>query len=295
MQYLILGANGYIGSYLYKRMKKDTLDVIGTRHTSGDESELLSFDILKDDVADLTNQIIDSSKTAIFCIAQSNIDKCYSEYEKSYEINVIRTKEILRKLNSTGFKIIYFSSDNVFDGEEGNYTETDITIPINDYGKMKKEIEDYINREIPNACIFRLPKVISNSCENQNLLYEWDRAKEDSIIKCIKGNVISFISLTDLYNAILVAVKQNLKGLYNVSANEAISRKQLAEKFIISADKSINSVIECGIEEFPFKDKRRPLNVSMNNEKFCKATGYIFADIDTVIKKYLKGDEDGIY
>ena len=70
MQYLILGANGDIGAFLYCRLKMDGKTVTGTGH------------IHKMDVCD-------KEKTAIVCIAQPNFSLCYGNYNLSYEINVV--------------------------------------------------------------------------------------------------------------------------------------------------------------------------------------------------------------
>lgn len=294
MQYLILGANGYIGSYIYDRMQKSGLAVIGTGHKRAGCEELVYYDIRTDDIEDILKACVeDSEKTAIVCITESNIDKCHVNYEECYQTNVVAMKSLIHKLHGNGFHVIFFSSDNVFNGEKGNYTEESQTCAINDYGKMKAEIEAYLLEHEPQTCIFRISKVVSNKKERQNVFTEWENQMKDSEIRCIQGNIISFIYIEDIYQACLLAAEKRLAGLYNVVGDQGYSRKELAQKFYAAKNVANIKIHECSAQDIPFKDKRRPLNVSMSNQKFKKETGYRFTSMDEVIRKYVENNQEG--
>lgn len=293
MKYLILGASGYIGSYLYQSLKKDGYDVTGTSRTMQNGQEYIQFDILRDSVDKVVmEENDDTKKIAIFCIAQSNIDRCHTDYQISYDINVVQTKEMIKKLSERKYKIIFFSTDNVFDGKEGNYTEQSTTNPLNDYGKMKVKIEKYLINEIDDFCILRLPKVLDNRINGSNLLSGLDAIKDGQVYKCIQGNILSFLGLKDLYNVLLIVVNHNLSGIFHVCGDENISRKEFVKKFLHMAHKDKVHVTECELEGIPFIDKRRPLNVSMSNEKIRKMTGYTFFSIDEMIMDYIQESID---
>jgi len=287
MQYLILGANGYIGSYLYRRMKEDNIKAVGTCHAKAEKSDLICYDIRNDSLDIVMGEITGEEKAAIVCIAESNIDRCYEEYERAYQVNVVLMKDMIHKLVQNGFKVIFFSSDNVYDGKNGNYTEESETSPINEYGKMKAEMEQYLQDNVREVCIFRISKVLSTGKEKQNLLSEWDEKIREGKIFCLRDNIISFVHIEDIYQACRIASESNLHGLYNIVGNEAYSRKQLAEKFYKLLGVSNIQIIECNANELPFKDFRRPGNVSMNNGKFIRETGYVFASMNEVISGYL--------
>lgn len=69
-----------------------------------------------------------------------------------------------------GFHVIYFSSGNVFDGESGNYTEESQTNPINKYGSMKAQMEQYLLKCEPEVCILRISKVVSMNRDSKTFL-----------------------------------------------------------------------------------------------------------------------------
>lgn len=288
MQYFVLGATGYIGEYLYHRLKSDGCNVVGTSRSAADDDELLYYDIQSSDIDSLLEKADkNEEKAAIVCIAESKIDKCHENYSEAYDINVVKTKELICKLSEKGFHVIYFSSDNVFDGASGNYTEESCTNPINKYGSMKAEMEQYILRNVPEAYILRIPKVVSPQNKKQNVFTEWLNQAESGSIRCIKGNYISFVCIEDIYQSCLVAIEKRMHGLYNIVGDESFSRAELAGKFYKKLGITDVDIRECDIQEFNFKEKR-PLNISMSNMKFKSETGYQFMSMDDVIQEFVE-------
>ena len=263
------------------------MDVIGTAHRCSYGQDMVRFDALSDSAFHITKLIEGKEKTAIICIGQANIDKCLVEYELSKKINVVFIKEVTEILTQEGFQVIYFSTDNVFDGRKGNYSEQSKTCAINNYGKMKEEIEHFLLDKYPDVCTFRLPKVLGTQRERQNILTDFENRAEDGEICCIKGNIMSIISKKDIYRACLIASARRMYGIYNLSSGEVYSRKGLAVKFLSKLGVCPEKVIEMELKEFNFKDAR-PLNISLDNSKFRCETGYEFETVDMLIKQYNK-------
>lgn len=288
MQYIVFGLDSYVGSYLYKKLEEHNKKVIGTsRHCIGNENGKIFFDLKEDhDYKSILNQISGKEKIAILCIAETKIDRCFESYKESYEINVEKTKKLIHELIQNGFQVIYFSTDNVFDGVCGNYTEQSDTNALNQYGMMKAEMEQFLLENEKQACIFRISKVISTCRDRRNLLTEWEDSISRGVIYCIKDNRISFICLEDIYNACVLATERKLQGLYNIVGDESYTRSELARKFYSMLGVHNMNIVEMSLEEFSFKDCR-PLNVSMSNWKFKKETGYAFMKMETVLNKYI--------
>lgn len=286
MEYFVFGATGYIGSYLYYRLKNDGYSVAGTSRSLVDE-ELFYYDIKSSNIDSLLRYVDkNEKKTAIICIAESNIDRCHEYREEAYDINVVKTKKLVKALLENGFQVIYFSSDNVFDGTIGNYTEESQTNPINEYGSMKDQMERYLLKYEPEVCILRISKVVSMKKEKQNVFSEWQEQIEKGFIRCIKGSYLSFVCIEDIYQVCLTVAERNMHGLYNIVGDKAYSRAELAEKFYRKLGVMDIDIRERDLQEFAFKDKR-PLNVSMSNQKFKNETGYQFMEMDTVIKNFI--------
>lgn len=286
MQYVVFGADGYIGSYIYGQLKKDGFCAVGTtRRQSETKCDLIYYDIQKRDINQILPTVCETEKVAIICIAESNIDRCYENYGYAYEINVNATKRLIHQLSENDFYIIYFSSDNVFNGESGNYTEESLRCPVNKYGMMKAEMEQYLLEKIPKVCILRISKVLSTYRTKQNAFTEWEEGVNEGKVWCIRGNRLNFVCIDDVYRACLLAAENRLTGLYDVVGDETYSRAELAEMFYEKMNVKMN-ICECDVGDFPFKDNR-PLNLSMCNQKFKNETGYQFTNINDVIEKFI--------
>ncbi len=286
MQYLVLGADGYIGAYIYQSIIKEGLDVIGTSRRRNLINGLYYYDIQQNNIDDVLANMKNGEKTAIICIADANIDSCHENFDKAYGINVTRTKRLINRLVMEKFHIIYFSSDNVFDGKTGNYTEESPTNPINKYGQMKAEMEQYLLENVPECCILRIPKVVSPLKTRANVFTDWENQIDRGIIRCIRGNKLSFISIDDIFRVCRLVAERKLTGLYNVAGDVSYSRSELVRMFYNKKGIFNMTICECDVSSFGFKDKR-PLNVGLNNRKFKDLTQYQFADMDCIIEQYI--------
>ena len=174
----------------------------------------------------------------------------------------------------------------IFDGVEGNYTEESLVNPVNKYGEMKVIMEQYLYQQIPKACILRISKVVSTQAAKQNVFTEWLNQTKKGLIKCIKGNRLSFICIDDIYQVCVTAAEKRMYGLYNIAGDDAYGRAALAEKFYQQLGITDIEVREYDWQEFGFKDKR-PLDVSMCNQKFKDETGYQFMNMNDAIEKFI--------
>ena len=98
-------------------------------------------------------------KDIIITSAKPNISFCEKNSLEAYKINVEGTLKLIKKLKNNVLKIIFLSSDYVFDGKKGNYNDTDKTDPNTVYGKHKKIIEDEIKKLTNNFLVLRLSKI----------------------------------------------------------------------------------------------------------------------------------------
>lgn len=177
----------------------------------------------------------------------------------------------------TNLKIIYISSDVVFDGVSGNYKENDLPNPINWYGTTKYHSELLI-KQIPDHAICRTALVIGNFRKaDENMLNTEIRKNNLSvqslfpyflIKKMLKNKVAKFsdktISSPTHVDLLLISIykiiKMNLKGVFHIVGSESVSRYDFAvkiadylklDKKLIKKDSHIDYIL-------------RPKNLKMN-------------------------------
>ena len=131
MKILIIGASGFLGSSLFNFLKH-TNDVIGT-YNSKPMTNLVALNLL--DKRQIRNVLkLNNFDCLIICGGMTKPDICEVNKELAFKINVESIKYIKEMILT---KIIYFSSDYVFDGPTGDYDENDTPNPINYYGTTK--------------------------------------------------------------------------------------------------------------------------------------------------------------
>ena len=176
-------------------------------------------------------------------------------------------------------KIIFTSTEFVFDGIKGDYTETDLPNPILVYGEQKLEIEEYIQKIIKDFTILRLSKVYGDDINDNTLFTSWYKKllSEPKSITCAYDQIFSPVYINDVIKSIIAVIKYNLCGLYHVAGPVAQSRLEFLELLLnkITTKKRIRTKIKtCSIYDFNLLEKR-PLDVSMNASKLIEESQII--------------------
>ncbi len=283
---IVVGGSSYIGKHLYNHFKKKGLLSVGTFYNTSIEG-MKFFDLQKPDINNLEIDL-DEIDHAIICSAMARIDECKKNKEKSERINVTGMKDLLNQLFNNDIKPIFFSSDQVFNGEKGNYLENDLKNPVNVYGMQKKEIEDFLMSSDKCYTICRISKIFGLEKNDKTLLTSWiEDLLADKKIYCAVDQVLSFTWVKDIVGCIDILINNDLNGCYNVCSPEYFSRFELAN--LIKKDLNITTgeVLPCSIRDFDFVDQRA-LNTSLNPSKFISDTGFKFTSIHDCLNKLKK-------
>lgn len=281
---IVFGASGFIGNRLYKYYNAMQKPVTGT-YLNNPQEGLVKFDFMHPDITELD---IDLKKVqyAILCTAASRIDYCVQEEEKAYAVNVLGTKKIIDQLFQNNILPIFISSDHVFDGIKGYYSDMDKTSAVNNYGRHKVEIETYLFNSKQNYIVSRISKVYGLDPEDGTIISEFAKNLiEDKSILCATDNIFSPTYVEDIVRAIDILIVRNMRGIHNVVSPQAISRYDLAAKVKQRLKISTGKISPCLINDFDFLDMR-PLNTSLDPTRFISATGYEFMKIDDAIDSY---------
>lgn len=283
---LIIGASGFIGRHLYNYFSQKNNLLAGTHHRTSYKNTI-PFDL---EISSLNELDIDLSKIshAIICSAISKPDECKKHEKETYKINVEGTKKLLEQLWQRKIFPIWFSSEYVFNGESGDYSEQDKPCPNTVYGGHKAIIEDFLNQSRKEFLILRLGKVFSLIPEDRTILTStFQQLKNNEIIKCATDQIFSPLYIQDLAKIIDIAIEKNLEGLYNTASPESFSRFQLTNLIKEKLNIETGKVIPCSIKDFQFADNR-PLNTSLNVDKIIRDANFQFTSIEQYIQKLNK-------
>lgn len=139
---LVTGASGLLGSKVIELAQRD-YEVIPLHNTKPLHPHSLKLDITnQSQVLNLLNRL--KPNVIIHTASETNVDRCETQKEQAWKTNVQGTRNIALACSKIGAKLVYISTDYVFDGEKGNYTEHDKPNPINYYGVTKLEGEKQV-------------------------------------------------------------------------------------------------------------------------------------------------------
>jgi dTDP-4-dehydrorhamnose reductase len=102
--------------------------------------------------------------------AQPNVDRCETEPVESERINVAGTRNVAAAAARAGARLVYFSTDYVFDGRAGPYPPDAATTPIQVYGRHKLAAETLIRETVADHLIARICGVYGYQAEGKNFV-----------------------------------------------------------------------------------------------------------------------------
>ena len=187
MKVLIVGGSGKIGKFLQNSNKIFFFTYFKNKIPNG-----IKFDLCKDNISLLVKKY--NINKIVLLSAISDPDECYKNKKKSYLINVKYTKNLISKIKNNDIHLIFISTEFVYSGKKGNYSENSKSYPINLYGKQKLLIENYIKKNITNYSILRIAKTYGDNMNVKGLL-------TDFLNQILKGER-KFLELTIKYSVL---------------------------------------------------------------------------------------------
>ena len=287
MKVLVTGASGLLGIKVVKELQRKGYEVIPTHRSKPLHPNSIKLDITEKEAV---NNLITKTKPniVIHAAAETNVDLCEKQPKHAHQVNVQGTRNIAKASQKTQAKLIYISTDYVFDGEKGNYTEEDRTNPINTYGLTKLKGEQETTKHCRNYLILR-----------SSVNFGWHPYKQNFAIWIINSlrqskriNVVTdhynTPTLTDnLAQVIGEAIEKDLKGLYHASGAERISRyrfaEKIAEKFSLPR-KLIKPTKMKNVETSGTWLAKRPRNSSLSTFKIQNETNTKLLNINEALE-----------
>jgi len=235
---LVTGSNGLLGQKLTDLCLSDPEVVLIASSKGPNRHPVKKGYSYEDmDILDFLNiqQVIEKyhPDTIINTAAMTNVDACENDKENCHALNVDSVKGLIRLSEQYHIQLIHLSTDFIFDGEDGPYTEEDQPNPLSYYGQTKLEAEQLLQQSSCQWVILRTIIVygIVNDMSRSNIILWAKEALE-------KGNPIQVVNdqwrmptlAEDLAKCCLLAAKKNASGIFNASGKDLLSILQIVEK-----------------------------------------------------------------
>jgi len=276
---LILGATGMLGHVLLREFHKNSkYDLIGTVRDINDtkkyfpaelaEKIIPNIDALKPEIIkDLISKL--KPDVVINCIGIIKQLPNANDAVTTIAINALLPHQIASYCKEAGARMIHVSTDCIFDGVKGNYTEQDTSNAKDLYGKTKALGE--VNYD---HCLTLRTSMIGHEIKGKYELIEWFFAQTGKI-KGFKHAIYTGLPTIEIARLLdtVVIPDPSLKGLYQVSS-QPISKYELL--------KLVAKIYSKTIEIEP--DDNFKCDRSLNGNVFEQKTNYTAPDWETLVK-----------
>lgn len=236
MKILFTGSNGLLGQAITTVFSRETdYELI---QTSFEEKSYLDYgfpyeelDITK---KDMVKRVVEyySPDVIINCAAFTNVDKCETERELSWKINVDGVKNIIIAARRCNSKVIHYSTDYIFDGKNGPYDENAIPNPISFYGREKLASENaLVTSDIKHTIIRTLVLYgIGNNIKPNFAIWMMDNLRRNLPINVVTDQISNVTMIDDLAWGTLKIIEKDCTGIYNIAGADILSRYEFAMK-----------------------------------------------------------------
>lgn len=291
---LITGVSGLLGNNLayYFRNKVDVLGLYNAHPVIIKGVFTEKYDLL--DVGIIAKHILEyDSLIIIHCASLTSIDQCEGDNDLTKTINVLCTRSLVNHIAGKNVKLIYISTDAVYDGVKGNFSENDNVNPKNYYGtsKYEGEMEALKNKD---TLVLRT-NIFGWNIQDKKSIGEWIFNELDAgcKINCFEDAYFSSIYTYELARVIELAIQSDLRGIYNCGSADSCSKYEFAVKIAdcFGLDRTLISPIS--IDTFNFMAKRGK-RLSLNVNKIQKALNYKLPDIDRCIETFYRDYKCGL-
>ncbi len=226
---LIVGVDSEIGSNLARYIReKNSYKIVGT--TRRKLNSQLTESLYQLDLANLESNLPRQDfDTIVFCAGVTNQTTCNEEPEFSWQVNVDNTIEVVNRFYSPNTQVIFLSSCSVFDGTKPFCKHTDSPNPINNYGKQKVAVEEFLQKNLVNYAILRLTKVIS---EETRFIKNWrESAAQGEFIRAYANRLLSPVGVMDVCKVVETIIDTRSSGLFQLGGPIEQSYFEFAQSY----------------------------------------------------------------
>lgn len=239
MRVLILGATGLLGHTLYRRWRaRPGWEVFGTWH-SAPLPGLEPLELLEPGAAARLIARLGPQAVAIPA-SDPHVDRCEREPEATRRLNVDAVLEAAAAARAAGARVVFFSTDYVFDGRRGGYTEEDAPVPPCEYGRQKLAAERAL-LERGGALVLRVSG-----------LYGWELRPRNFVLQVLaklrRGEPARAVTdqrycpgfVEDLVPAAAELIARGAEGVFHLTGSESVDRlgfaRAIARAFGLDAE-----------------------------------------------------------
>lgn len=294
MRILVTGASGLLGLNLAFQASRqhEVVGVVNRNRLVGVPFEQMSADLGSPDEV---QRVLAYSRPdwIIHCAAMANLEECEKNPARAARINTWLPGTLAERAGWLGARFLHISTDAVFDGERGNYSEDDEPNPLSTYARTKQQGEQAVLSANTESLLARV-NFYGWSLRGQRSLAEffYNALASGQGVRGFTDIFFCPLLVNDLADLLLEMLEKNLSGIYHTVSSECISKYAfgvaVARQFRL--DESL-------ISPTSWKDggltARRSPNLTLNTDKLTSALGRNLPAIQPGIRRFFDLQQSG--
>jgi dTDP-4-dehydrorhamnose reductase len=282
MRIVIVGSNGQVGSDLVRVLRDSDVDFVALSRSDVDITERLT---LVDKLGKHNPDVI------INCSVYHPVDECETNPDRSFAVNAIAVRDLALAARDLHASLVHFSSDFVFDGEQGRpYSEEDIVKPVSVFGVSKVAGEQLLRAVLPNHFIIRtsgLYGLAGSRVKRGNFVETMLRlGKQAGEVRVVNDLRMAQTSTRNLAEQVLAVIRTKNYGTYHASDHGDYSWYEFAKKIFDYSGMNV-AVTPVSWRDVPSVAPRPKYSV-LENRRLKRFGLDQMEPIDTALQAYLK-------
>lgn len=234
-----------------------------------------NLDITQKDAVDQTINSVQPD-VIVHAAAMTQVDDCEKNMSLSYSVNVDGTRNLLESAEEVNSRFCLISTDFVFSGASGPYSENDPTGAVNYYGQTKELAEQLVMSSRLHWSIARTVLLYGKAdpSKRSNFIY-WVKQNLEAgkHIKVVNDQIRTPTFIPDLANGIDLMIEKGARGIFHLSGKDILTPYQMA--ILIAKHLQLNeSLIEPVDASIFTQIGKRPLKTGFVIDKAVNELGY---------------------
>jgi dTDP-4-dehydrorhamnose reductase len=224
---LITGGSGFVGRNLAEFFSR-RWSVVNSSLESP-EPNAIRLDIIDADAVVRTFKRV-APEVVIHAAGNKNVRFCETHALAAHQVNAIGTQNVARACRQSGARLIYLSTDLVFDGQRGGYQEYEEPQPASAYGISKLAGEKLARAESPEVAICRSAGIYGKGSP----LLRWlsDEINASRTVDCFVDVFNSPTYVENLGEMMEAIIEQRLSGIFHTAGRERVSRFEFFQAYV---------------------------------------------------------------
>lgn len=293
MKVLVTGANGLLGQELVALLLQRKHEVIATSKGASRLQPSIAGSLTYRDL-DITDGLEVQKvvtefmpEVIVHAAAMTQVDECELNKIDCYNINVTATRFLIEAAKEVNSRLVYVSTDFIFDGSAGPYKEEDEPKPLNYYGSTKLSAEtEVVESGLPWA-IARTVLVIGNAIGTRSNIISWvkDKLSKGEKIRVVNDQFRTPTFTEDLAKGIVLIIEKKATGIYHISGKDLLTPYEIALKTAAHFQLDSSLIEKADVTSFS-QPAVRPPRTGFQIDKARKDLGYEPLSFDEGLNKF---------